>query len=302
MDVEQLLVPVSRMSLADAARHYVLLGVPVFPCVPGEKRPLVTHGFKDASADLAQVEAWWRRWPEANNGIPTGPVSGVEIVDVDVKGDEPRGPASWLRASRAGLLDGWAAQVATPSGGLHAYYPAAEIEQRSWASGAAQLDFRGTAGYIVAPPSRIMIDGQPTAYELLDLSMGETWPVNAGALREFLDPRPVPASWPAAPFRGTLKERTQRIAAWLGGQGEGERNQGLYWASCRLAENGASLSAAFEALGPVAEGIGLPPREIERTIRSAYRTPAPASSSDSHARSAAAAARRGPAGQERMLA
>lgn len=45
MDVEQLLAPVARMSLADAARHYVSLGVPVFPCVQGEKRPLVAHGF-----------------------------------------------------------------------------------------------------------------------------------------------------------------------------------------------------------------------------------------------------------------
>ncbi|WP_052357479.1 bifunctional DNA primase/polymerase [Leifsonia aquatica] len=302
MDAKQLLAPVARMSLADAARHYVLLGVPVFPCVPGEKRPLVAHGFKDASTEPAHVETWWMRWPDANIGIPTGPVSGIEVVDVDVKGDLPRGPASWQRAHRAGLLEGWAAQIVTPSGGLHAYYPAAEYEQRSWASGAAQLDFRGTAGYVVAPPSRVMIDGLPTAYELLVLSTCEAWPVDAVALREFLDPRPAPATRAADLFRRTLEERTQRIAAWLEGQGEGERNQGLYWASCRLAENGASLSAAFETLGPVAEGIGLPPREIERTIRSAYRTPAPASTPGSPARRPPAAMRRGPAAQEQMLA
>ncbi|WP_447949594.1 bifunctional DNA primase/polymerase [Microbacterium aurum] len=302
MDAGQLLAPVAGMTLPDAAQHFVAAGVPVFPLVPGEKRPLVAHGFKDANADPAQIEEWWQRWPEANIGIPTGLPSGIEVVDVDVKGDEPRGPDSWQRATRASLLDGWAAQVVTPSGGLHAYYPAASVEQRSWASGAAQLDFRGTAGYIVAPPSQVMIDGLPSAYDLLDLSTGETWPVDAVALREFLDPRPAPASWPAAPFGGTLEERTQRIAAWLEGQGEGERNQGLYWASCRLVENGASLSAAFEALGPVAEGIGLPPREIERTIRSAYRTPTPASAPGSPARHPSAAARRGSAGQERMLA
>lgn len=273
MDAEQLLAPVARMSLADAARHYVALGVPVFPCVPGEKRPLVAHGFKDASTDPTRVEAWWRRWPEANIGIPTGPISGIEVVDVDVKGDPSRGPASWQHATQAGLLDGWAAQIVTPSGGLHAYYPAAEAEQRSWASGAAQLDFRGTVGYIVAPPSRAIIDGETAAYQLLDLATGNVHPVDAGALREFLDPRPMRPSWEARPFRGTLEERAKRIAAWLEAQGEGERNQGLYWASCRLAENGASLAEAFQALGPVAEGIGLAPREIERTIRSAYRTP-----------------------------
>lgn len=273
MDAEQFLVPVAGMSLAEAAAHYASLGVPVFPCVPGEKRPLVAHGFKDASIDTAQVEAWWRRWPEADIGIPTGPTSGIEVVDVDVKGDPPRGPESWLRATRAGLLDGWAAQIVTPSGGLHAYYPAAEAEQRSWASATAQLDFRGIAGYVVAPPSRTIIDGEVVAYQLLDLATGDVQPVDSEALREFLDPRPQRASWEARPFRGTLEERTRRIAAWLEGQGEGERNQGLFWASCRLAENGATLPEAFAALGPVAEGIGLPPREIERTIRSAYRNP-----------------------------
>ena len=301
MDAEQLLAPVSRMSLADAARHYVALGVSVFPCVPGEKRPLVAHGFKDASTDPARAEAWWRRWPEANIGIPTGPVSGIEVVDVDVKGDPPRGPASWLQATRAGLLDGWAVQVVTPSGGLHAYYPAAAIEQRSWASGAAQLDFRGTAGYIVAPPSRTIIDGETVAYQLLDLAAGDVHPVDAGGLREFLDPRPVRPSWPQAPLRGTLEERTRRIAGWLAGQGKGERNVGLYWASCRLAKNGASLAEAFQALGPVAEGIGLPPREIERTIRSAYRTPnsTPSASANSASRPVAQHA---PADRGRVLA
>ncbi|MGK0741838.1 bifunctional DNA primase/polymerase [Leucobacter sp. Z1108] len=276
MDAEQLLGPVAGLSLADAAQHYAGLGVPVFPCVPGEKRPLVAHGFKDATADTAQVGAWWRRWPEANIGIPTGPASGIEVVDVDVKGDEPRGPVSWQRATQAGFLDGWAAHVVTPSGGLHVYYPAADMEQRSWASGNAQLDYRGTAGYIVAPPSRTVVGGEVVAYQLLDLATGDVQPVNAGALREFLDPRPPQrSSWEARPFSGTLEERTQRIAAWLEGQGEGERNQGLFWASCRLAENGVALSDAFEALGPVAEGIGLPPREVERTIRSAYRGPTP---------------------------
>lgn len=299
MDAEQFLAPVARMSLADAAHHYAALRVPVFPLVPGEKRPLVAHGFKDATAEPAQVAAWWWRWPEANIGIPTGPASGFEVIDVDVKGDAPRGPDSWQHATQAGLLDGWAAQVVTPSGGLHAYYPAAEDEQRSWASGAAQLDFRGTAGYIVAPPSRTVIGGEVVEYQLLDLATGEVQPVDAGALREFLDPRPQRSSWEARPFRGTLEERTHRIAAWLEGQGEGERNQGLFWASCRLAESGVGLVDAFEVLGPVAEGIGLPPREIERTIRSAYRDPSPSASTAERSRPIA---QRVPVDRGRVLA
>lgn len=273
MDANQLFAPVAGMSVAEAAQHYARLNVPVFPCVPGEKRPLVAHGFKDATTDLAQVQAWWQRWPDANIGIPTGEASAIEVVDVDVKGAEPRGPASWQRASQAGLLDGWAAQIVTPSGGLHTYFPAAQREQRSWASGAAQLDFRGTAGYIIAPPSHTTINGQYAAYQLLDLTTGDVRPVDAAALRACVDPQLVRPAWQGRPFRGNLEERNARIAAWLGGRSESERNQGLYWASCRLAENGATLSAALESLGPVAEQLGLPPREIDRTIRSAYRPP-----------------------------
>ncbi|KJL26508.1 hypothetical protein RL72_01032 [Microbacterium azadirachtae] len=301
MIAERLLTAVAALALPDAAQHFATAGVPVFPLVPGKKHPLVAHGFKDASIDPTQVAAWWERWPEANIGIPTGPASGFEVVDVDVKGDAPRGPESWQRATHAGLLDGWAALVVTPSGGLHAYYPAAEVEQRCWASGAAQLDFRGTAGYIVAPPSRIMIGGEPVAYELLELSAGQPFPVDAKALREFLDPRPVRASWPTAPFRGTLEERTRRIATWLEGQGEGQRNQGLYWASCRLAENEVSLHAALEALGPVAERIGLPPREIERTIRSAYRSPGAAPTPGDSTQNPSAGMRHEATGKGRML-
>ena len=36
-------------------------GIPVFPCVPGGKRPLTAHGFQDASADPDVINFWWRR-------------------------------------------------------------------------------------------------------------------------------------------------------------------------------------------------------------------------------------------------
>lgn len=75
---------VAGMPLPDAAGRLAAEGLPVFPCVPGGKRPLVEHGFHEATADADQVAAWWQRWPAANIGIPTGAASGVEVVDVDV--------------------------------------------------------------------------------------------------------------------------------------------------------------------------------------------------------------------------
>ena len=74
--------------LPTAAFTFAGAGIPVFPCVPGGKQPLTTRGFHDASANPAQVTAWWRHWPDASLGLPTGAASGVDVVDVDVHPDD----------------------------------------------------------------------------------------------------------------------------------------------------------------------------------------------------------------------
>ncbi|HWV57440.1 MAG TPA: bifunctional DNA primase/polymerase, partial [Longimicrobiales bacterium] len=85
MGAAELFAAVAGLSLPEAAARFAAAGVPVFPCVPGGKRPLVEHGFHDATADARLVAGWWRRWPGANIGVPTGAASGVEVVDVDRK-------------------------------------------------------------------------------------------------------------------------------------------------------------------------------------------------------------------------
>ena len=37
----------------------------------------------EVAAAEADVEAWWRRWPDANVGVVTGRVSGIVVLDVD---------------------------------------------------------------------------------------------------------------------------------------------------------------------------------------------------------------------------
>ena len=110
MSVASVLASLSGLPLPQAAARLAAAGVPVFPCVPGEKRPLTRHGFHEASVDLAQVVAWWHRWPSANIGVPTGTASGVDVVDVDRKPDG-NGFDAFGRARRAGLVEGWVAVV-----------------------------------------------------------------------------------------------------------------------------------------------------------------------------------------------
>ena len=179
------------------ARELARLGVPVFPCAPGGKRPIPEHGFNEATTDARQVEAWWRQRPRANLAIPTGAASGVVVVDVDVH--KVDGYAAFGRAARSGRLPEPLAVVATPTGGRHLYYPAdAKHEQRSWQVRRAGIDFRGDGGYIIVPPSLRTIDGRRMAYRVESMAAHPVALLDAQRLRDFLDPRPkyVPAPEP----------------------------------------------------------------------------------------------------------
>lgn len=77
-ELAELLAPVPSRTPVRVARDLAAAGVPVFPCVPGAKRPLTPRGFQDATTETFQVERWWGRWPTANLGLPTSAVSGPE--------------------------------------------------------------------------------------------------------------------------------------------------------------------------------------------------------------------------------
>lgn len=269
-----LFAQVADVPLAAAAARFAQAGVPVFPCVPGGKRPLVEHGFHDASSDPAQVGAWWRRWSAANIGVPTGAASGFVVVDVDVHGPVD-GRASFDRATAAGLTEGWAMLVRTPTGGMHAYYPTMPgTEQRSWQAGRAGVDFRGDGGYIIVPPSARVIEGVTAWYRVEEVGTGPARALDAGRLRDFLDPRPEPRLR-SATWQPVGREDAERLARWLGRQ-DTDRNLKLFWASCRLAEGGVPMADALDAVLTAAQS-DFGPREIVATVRSAYRTVRPKS-------------------------
>src|SRR5438874_2107284 len=67
-----------------AARGIATQGLVIFPCDPRTKQPLVQGGFKSATADCSVIEAWWRKWPTAMIGLPTGETNRVFVIDVDV--------------------------------------------------------------------------------------------------------------------------------------------------------------------------------------------------------------------------
>ena len=261
---------VNAPDLATAAEHLGASGIPVFPCIPGGKRPLTAHGFQDASADGDLIDLWWRHQPDANIGVPTGAAGGIDVVDVDVH-KTGSGFTAFEEARRAGFVEGWAWLVRTPTGGLHAYFlHSGEREQRSWQATGKHIDFRGDGGYIVVPPSRVAgEDGVTRSYQLITVAEHhQPRPVDAARLRGFLGP-PRPMQPPSdMPVVGA---RPDKLAAWVACRPEGARNGGLFWAACRMAEEGHDLSTTTSLLGEAAYAAGLPEREAMSTIRSAYR-------------------------------
>lgn len=266
-DIAVLFRQLGGMPLPMAAHAIASAGVPVFPCVPGKKNPIVPSGFKLATDDLRQVDGWWRWQPQANIGIPTGEASGLVVIDVDLHGTN--GYTAYARAVRAGLIPEPLVTVVTPTGGQHSYFPADPAhEQRSWAIGDVGVDCRGDGGYIVAPPSMVRLDGAHRAYRVEQTAVGSVQPVNAARLREFLKPRPPRR--PVPPGRQVGRTDAARLGAWLARQAT-DRNIKLFWAACRLAEGNVPVTVALDALMLAAqEDFG--EREITRTVCSAYRT------------------------------
>lgn len=268
MVVAEVLFATIGMPVRDAALTFARSGIRVFPCASGGKRPLTHAGFHDASCDADQVRVWWARWPEANLAMPTGAASGADVVDIDVA-DAGSGFIALDRASTAGIVADGIARVRTPSGGLHVYFASVPGRpQRCWQSAVAHIDFRGDGGYVVVPPSALVTKSGRVAYRLVSLTPNDSRPVDAAALRRFVDPRsPRVASRPAA----AAAPEPSRLAHWVSKLQEGERNGGLFWAACRLTEAGFARSDVEMALTAAAASAGLSEREITATIHSANR-------------------------------
>lgn len=265
-------LPPARLSqhLPDAAAAYAAAGIAVFPCVPSGKRPFTEHGFHDATTDLKQVGAWWRTLPEANIGIATG--HGIDVIDVDVHGTGTGFPVL-KTLQQENLISGWGLAVRSPSGGLHLYYPSSpDSEARSWSRGRAHVDFRGTGGYIIAPPSIVNTELGPRRYQVIARGRNPR-PVDSGAIRELLTPTSAPRTRPSADGPGR-DGSVEGLVEWVEMLTKGNRNAGLFWAACRLAEAGLSHGDSYALLEPAAARTGLEAREIASTIQSAHRTTA----------------------------
>ena len=244
------------------ALAYAARGWPVFPCKPGRKEPNTARGFLDATTDAAAIRGWWQRHPDDNVAIATG-LPAVDVLDVDVKPGRQR-----LRGLQPaqGSRDAHRGQRPRP----HALRRPARVLRRHRAAvrAAAPPVPRLQGGRRVRDRPAVVRGrygtGPAGVYELLDQRDG-TGQLDWQAVRQLLEPpRPLP------PGRPRKSDGTAGLVAWVAALPEGNRNAGLYWAACRMAE-ADSPPGDFDLLVAAAVQAGLAEAEAQRTVASAAR-------------------------------
>jgi hypothetical protein len=263
------------MSLT-AALAYARHGIPVLPvhspdprggcscdkgvsCPRPGKHPHLRHGLTEASTDPRRIDMWWARWPGANVGLRTGVV--MDVADVDsaegwhglchlLGGELPAGP-----------------RVRTGGGGWHFWFNPLGFGNRVRLL--PGLDWRGSGGYVVAPPSRHASGGD---YRWIRRPGGPL-PDSPEPLRALIEgPPPPPSHGPVAHptryARAALAAEADRVAR----APAGSRNDTLNRAAFALGRFvGAGLLDAAEAtreLEEAARFAGLGRAEIRGTLRS----------------------------------
>lgn len=234
---------------------YVRRGWHVFPCEPGGKRPLTTHGLLDASTDEARLAEWSAEHPRANIGVRTGRESGLVVLDVD--GDDGAESLRRLESANDRLPETWS--VVTPRGGAHYYFahPGGEIRNSAGLLGTG-LDVRGDGGYVIAPPS-VGVGG--VLYEV----DGETAPARMPVwLIDYFD---MPGEHEAAPAETWVKMIRDGIP-------EGERNASMARLVGHLLRRGVNAYFVREIavlIGRHACRPRLADTEAERVVESILR-------------------------------
>jgi len=133
------------MSLLKAALYYQKMGFSVIPVKQNKKPFIKWEKYQTEKAGPDQIQAWWKKWPEANPAIVTGKISGLDVVDVDTQ--------NGLDALNEFLNDNLITPIAeTPGGGWH-YYFKYQPGLTNKARVITDTDIRTDGGYIVAPPS-----------------------------------------------------------------------------------------------------------------------------------------------------
>ena len=124
----------------DKALALAAHGLPVFP-VREDKKPACPHGFKDATCDGKSVKQLFTKYPASLIGVPTGALSGLDVLDIDPR----HGGDKWL--AEHGTKIPKTRVHGTRSGGWHYLFKHHDGLKNSAGRVAAGVDIRADGGY-----------------------------------------------------------------------------------------------------------------------------------------------------------
>jgi hypothetical protein len=251
---------------AIAAIGYARLAYRVLPLAPGEKRPhggLVPHGLKEASRDVATLEAWWRACPGCGVGI----LAPEEVLVLDF--DDP---TAWERLKGEYPTLGDAPRQRTPKGGYHAFLRLPQgVRLSATVRKLAGVDLRGMGkAYVVASPTRLA-DGRGYTWEVPLVKPEDLPLIPEDLLLRLIPPPPSPREvvvGSSSPRR--LRALLESYAAAVASAPEGMRHNTLIRyavAAGGLVPHGLSPEEAEEVLVAAAMQAGLPEREARDAVR-----------------------------------
>jgi hypothetical protein len=245
-------------------------------CESAGKHPRLRHGLHDASQDLGLIGSWWQRWPDANVGLATG--TALDVCDMDTG------------AGLAAVLDTLdvikpAAPLVRTGNGWHLWYASTDLPNRVGLL--PGVDWRGSGGMVVAPPS---VHASGTTYRFQQPWDGLVLPDCPPPLRALVAAPAAPGALTAetitrfdryaeAALDGELQRIRQAPAPVYSGGTRitgGERNNTLHLAAFRMGQLAASgrvdEAAVRRELTAAAVQTGLSLVEAQRTIDSGWRS------------------------------
>ncbi|MFF3461008.1 bifunctional DNA primase/polymerase [Streptomyces sp. NPDC001984] len=264
------------------------LGWYVFPLIPGDNTPAIKEWEQRATADPDRITwAWNGPYRGYNLGVACLP-SRIVVLDLDLNKKDVIPPDEW---DAPGITDGrdvlaelyarngdhfpfgTTPTVLSRSGALHLYYAAPDgIEVRNTVSKVGWLiDVRAGGGYITAPPT-ITRKGNyrwiTPPWEATPQHM-PLW-----LIRRAAPPKPPPPVLPAVVMDSTgyaasaLRGELQNVLDAAEGTRNDTLNQSAFNLGTLIGAGRLDARTAVEALVAAGESIGLPPREVQKTVTS----------------------------------
>ena len=169
---------------------------------------------------MGKIRELWRKYPGRLVGVPTGKLSGLDVLDLD-SAKQPEAVPWWM-SNRQRIPQTRIHQ--TGSGGLHIIFKHNELARTGNNRLGQGIDVKAAGGYIVWWPAF----GRRVS---CDAPINE-WPDWLIAKQQ---PKAPPILFPRGPS-GDL----QPVAKFVESLQEGNRNNGTFWGFCRAYEAAAA--------------------------------------------------------------